>query len=176
MRQMVKLLVQGAISELIYVYITLAIAAPLLVGIVSPLISPVVSKLEEKRFERFKDLKKKAKALTKAKDPEEYERIKEEKEEAEREYETAKERAKYLDWSIISGVIVTALSIVGVLNLLEVFPWEYSGEIVASKDVYVAATLALFLVESILLLGLVMYYIRSEREETIKGLTLSSKG
>jgi uncharacterized membrane protein (DUF106 family) len=167
---MVKLVVQGAISELIYVYITLAIAAPLLVGIVSPLTSSVISRLEEKRFERFKKLKRKIKDLAKAKDPTEYERIKEEKEEAEEEYETAKDTAKYFDYSIVFGLIVSGFSIFGVLNLFETIPLKYSGELVASIDTYVVLTLLLFFLEVVFLLVLVLYYIRSEREETIKGL------
>ena len=46
----------------------LLIAAPTLVGIVSPLITPVIRELEKIRLERLQKLKKEAHKLTKARD------------------------------------------------------------------------------------------------------------
>ena len=165
-------MVQEILSELIYIYTTFAIAAPLLVGIISPLISSVISRIEEKRFEHFQVLKNKTKELEKAEDPTEYERIKEEKEEAEQEYASTKEKAGWLSHSVILGGIVTLLSIVGILNLFGVIT---AGGSFASTNLYLSATLALFFIEVILLLWLVAYYVRSERKEAIKKLTSTSK-
>lgn len=158
-------------SELVYVYITLAIAAPLLVGIVTPLISSVISRIEEKRFEHFQELKEKTKKLSKAKDPEEYERIKQEREEAEQKYEDIKGKAGGLWYSVILGGSVTLLGSVGILNLFGAF--TVVGEF-ASDTGYLFLTIFLFLVEVIIILGLVAYYVKSEREAATKKLSTKS--
>jgi len=144
----------------------LLIGAPTLVGIVSPLIAPVIRELEKIRLERLRKLQKEAQELASARDERELKEAQEKLKVATKEYKRIKSTTYYLDFSILAGILVTIICSLALLSLFS--PSTTSQE--SNLQIFLGVAVISFLLESIFLLIIVLFYILSIRRKVTEEL------
>jgi ABC-type transport system involved in cytochrome bd biosynthesis fused ATPase/permease subunit len=101
-------------------------------------------------------VQQKAMKVVKAKSDAELENAKKEQDEADESYQKAKGLAKYLDYSIVAGIVVVVFSAVGILQTI-------FGTDTSNMAVYAFLVVAGFLLESFFILAVVHFHLEAVR-------------
>ena len=157
-----------AIQTYVIAFAMLLIAAPTLVGIVSPLITPVIRELEKVRLKRLQELKKEAHKLARARNERELKEAKKKLEEATEEYKKVREMTRYLDFSIGAGIFVTLIC--GAALIFSISS-PTTTQPTTNYQIFLGVAIIAFWVESFLLLLVVLFHIKSIRRQVIEKLS-----